>query len=442
MLELRFTSGPRAGQRVRLRSKTLIGREGVDVNLEDREVSRKHAVILPTDDGFLIEDAGSLNGTWVNGVAVRSPTTLSHGDVIEIGQSKVEVVMERPVRVAAPPPDAGEAGVFGRYELGDVIRRDGMFTTHKAYQESLDRYVAVKILNDPGDPEFRARFQREARILARLQHPNILPIYEQGEADDVPYLVVQYLDNETSLEDMVGEPAEPARAMRLISQVLAALDHAHRQGVVHRNVKPGNILLPLPTWPMLAGFEIAKLMEDPSRERLTREGMVVGTPAYMAPEQAFGMPADQRSDLYSVGIVLFELLTGRVPFVRDSVQAMLNAQAYESPPSALTLNPSLPSDVEDVLQIALTKDKEHRYQNAADMVAALDQIISLVEGSRREDPVVKLYEEGVDAFRRGRWERAAERLERLLAIDPSNEDAESMLEAARREVRAGGHRRR
>lgn len=440
MLELRFTSGPRSGQRVRLRSKTLIGREGVDLNLDDREVSRKHAVIRPTDDGFLIEDIGSLNGTSVNGVAVRSPTTLSHGDVIEIGESKFEVNIERPPTIPAPPA-VGEAGVLGHYELGDVIRRDGMFTTHKAYQESLDRYVAVKLLNDPGDSEFRARFQREARILARLQHPNILPIYEQGEADGVPYLVVQYLDNETTLEDMVGERSEPARAMRLVAQVLAALGHAHRQGVIHRNIKPANVLLPLPTWPMLAGFEIAKLMDDPSRERLTREGMVVGTPAYMAPEQAFGMPADERSDLYSVGIVLFELLTGSVPFKRDSVEAMLSAQAYEAPPPARSLNASLPAEVEMMLQTALMKDKENRYESATDMIAALEQLISIVEASRREDPVVKLYEEGVDAFKRGRWERAAERLERLLTIDPSNEDAESLLEAARREVRAG-HRRR
>lgn len=440
MLELRFKSGPRAGQRVRLRSETVIGREDVDLNLEDREISRKHAVIRPTDDGFVIEDVGSLNGTFLNGGAVRSATSLSHGDVIELGQSKVEVVFERTAVPQATPPAVKEDAVVGHYQLGDVIRKDGNFTTHKAYQESLDRYVAVKLLNDPGDSEFRARFQREARILARLQHPNILPIYEQGEADGVPYLVVQYLDNETSLEDMAGRN-EPASAMRLIGQVLAALDHAHRQGVVHRNLKPANILLPLPTWPMLAGFEIAKLMDDPSRERLTREGMVVGTPAYMAPEQAFGMPADARSDLYSAGIVLYELLTGSVPFVRDSVQAVLSAQAYESPPPARSLNRSLPAEVEPILQKALMKEKEDRYESATDMIAELERLIAIVEGTRREDPIVKLYEEGVEAFKRGRWERAVERLERLLTIEPSNEDAESLLEAARKEVRAG-HRRR
>jgi tetratricopeptide (TPR) repeat protein len=440
VLELHFKSGPRAGQRIRLRSETLIGREGVDLNLDDREVSRKHARIYPTDEGFVIEDVGSLNGTLLNSVPVRSATPLAHGDIIEMGRSEVEVSVEQPAAPAAQPRPP-KKGRFGSYEVGEVIRQDGMFTTHKAYQESLDRYVALKILNDPGDAEFRARFRREAMILARLQHPNILPIYEQGEADGVPYLVVQYLDSETSLEDITGEPLELTRAIRLVVQVLGALDHAHRLGVVHRNIKPGNILLPLPTWPMLAGFEIAKLLDDPSRERLTREGMVIGTPAYMAPEQAFGMPVDGRSDLYAVGILLYELLTGQVPFVRDSVQAMLSAQAYESPPPARGLNPSLPPEAEGLLQTALMKESERRFQSADDMIKALEHLGTLVEGSSREDPVVKLYQEGVAAFQQGRWERAVERLERLLRIDPLHEDAESLLEAARREQK-GAERRR
>ncbi|HZJ51429.1 MAG TPA: FHA domain-containing serine/threonine-protein kinase, partial [Actinomycetota bacterium] len=304
MLELRFNTGPRAGERVRIRSETLIGREEADLILNDREVSRKHAVIRPTEEGFVIDDVGSLNGTLVNNVAVRAPTPLSDGDVIEVGQSEAHVSMQTTQTVSEEPRGADGTGSVGSYELGEVLRQDGMFTTHKAFQESLDRYVAIKVLNDPGDAEFRARFKREARILARLQHPNILPIYEQGEADGVPYLVVQYLDSEAALDDMVGEPVEPGRALRLVAQVLSALEHAHQQGVVHRNVKPTNILLPLPTWPMLTGFEIAKLLNDPSRERLTREGMAIGTPAYMAPEQTFGTEVDGRSDLYSVGIVL------------------------------------------------------------------------------------------------------------------------------------------
>jgi serine/threonine protein kinase len=440
VLELRFNTGPRAGQRVRIRSETLIGREESDLILDDREVSRKHAVIRPTEEGFVIEDVGSLNGTLLNNVAVRSPTLLSNGDVIEVGNSEAHVSLHTTQTVSEEPRRAGVTGSVGSYELGEVLRQDGMFTTHKAFQESLDRYVAIKVLNDPGDAEFRARFKREAKILARLQHPNILPIYEQGESDGVPYLVVQYLDSEAALDDMSGEPLEPARASRLVGQVLSALEHAHQQGVVHRNVKPANILLPLPTWPMLTGFEIAKLLNDPSRERLTREGMAIGTPAYMAPEQAFGTQVDGRSDLYSVGIVLYELLTGSVPFVRDSAQAMLSAQAYEPPPSPRELNPTLPPEAETLLLTALMKEPGRRFQRAADMLSAVERFLAVVEGSRQVDPIVKLYEEGVAAFKRGRWDMAVERLERLLSLDPSHEDVESLLETARMEQHAGRRR--
>ena len=439
MLELRFNTGPRAGERVRIRSETLIGREDADLLLDDHEVSRKHAVIRPTEEGFVIDDVGSLNGTLVNNVVVQVPTLLNDGDVIEVGRSEAHVSLQTQT-VSEAPRGAGGTGSVGSYELGEVLRQDGMFTTHKAYQESLDRYVAIKLMNDPGDAEFRARFKREARILARLQHPNILQIYEQGEADGIPYLVVQYLDSEAALDDLSGEPLEPARALRLVGQVLAALGHAHQLSVVHRNVKPANILLPLPTWPMLTGFEIAKLLNDPSRERLTREGMAIGTPAYMAPEQAFGTEVDGRSDLYSVGIVLYELLTGRVPFVRDSAQAMLSAQAYDPPPPPRQLNPALPPEAETLLQTALMKEPSRRFQHAADMLSAVEKLLTVVEGSPQEDPIVKLYEAGVAAFKRGRWDVAVERLEHLLSLDPSHEDVESLLETARMEQHAGRRR--
>jgi serine/threonine protein kinase len=377
----------------------------------------------------------------VNNIPVRAPTTLSDVDMIEVGQTQVHVSLQTTAKPQTPAA-VSAPGSLGAYELGEVLRQDGMFTTRKAFQASLDRYVAIKLLNDPGDPEFRARFKREARILARLQHPNILPIYEQGEADGTPYLVVQYLDSEAALDDVTGEPMEAGRALRLMGQVLSGLEHAHRQSVVHRNIKPSNILLPLPTWPMLAGFEIAKLLNDSAREQLTREGMAIGTPAYMAPEQAFGVQVDARADLYSVGIVLYELLAGRVPFKKDSAQDMLTAQAYETPPPVRTLNPALPAEAEALLETALMKEPPRRYQSARAMLAALEGLLSIVEGSRQGDPIVKLYEEGVAAFRRGRWDVAVERLERLLTLDPSHEDVESLLETARSEQRASGRRRR
>jgi serine/threonine protein kinase len=420
-----------------VRSETLIGREHADLPLEDREVSRRHAIIRPTERGFEIEDAGSLNGTVVNNETVSGPVALRDGDVIGIGQSEIHVSL---AATAPPPPPSAVAGTtLGSYELGEVIRRDSMFTIYKAYQGSLDRYVTIKLLNDPQDSEFRARFKQEARILGRLQHPNILPIYEQGEARGVPYLVVQYLDNEASLQDIAGEPIEPARALRLIGQVLSALDHAHHHGVVHRNLKPANVLLLLPTWPLLTGFEIARLMDERTRQRLTREGMVIGTPAYMAPEQAFGVPVDGRSDLYSAGVLLYELLTGRVPFTGDTAKAMLSAHAYEQPPPVRSINPALPPQFEPLIAKSLSKEPRDRYQSAGEMSAAIERLIAVVENSAGTDPLLSLYQEGVAAFKARRWERAIEQLDRLVTLDPYYEDAESLLEAAIRQRDAERH---
>ncbi|MGI8520253.1 MAG: FHA domain-containing protein, partial [Actinomycetota bacterium] len=140
---------------MRIRSETLIGREDADLLLDDHEVSRKHAVIRPTEEGFVIDDVGSLNGTLVNNVAVRVPTLLTNGDVIEVGRSEAHVSLQTTQAVSEEPRAAGGTGSVGSYELGEVLRQDGMFTTHKAYQESLDRYVAIKLMNDPGDAEFR-----------------------------------------------------------------------------------------------------------------------------------------------------------------------------------------------------------------------------------------------------------------------------------------------
>src|SRR5262249_22029639 len=157
-------------------------------------------------------------------------------------------------------------------------------TVYKAYQPSLERYVAVKVLPHDHDPQFAARFKREARAIAQLQHHNILPVYDYGEQDNVLFLVLQYVEDGATLGDMLGSPMEPVEALRLMSHVLHALDYAHARGIIHRDIKPGNVLMPSPTWPMLADFGIAKLMDD-TQARLTVPGLIVGTAAYMAPEQ-------------------------------------------------------------------------------------------------------------------------------------------------------------
>ena len=263
---------------------------------------------------------------------------------------------------------------LGQYQLRAVIRRGGMSTVYLGYQPSLDRLVAIKVLAFPGDPEFAARFEREARSIAALQHPNILAVYDYGEQDDQAYLVVQYVEDGRTLVDLLREPLPPARALELMERVLAALGYAHERGVVHRDVKPSNILLPSPSWPMLADFGIAKLLQQADREPITRQGLIVGTAAYMAPEQGFGLAVDARADLYSAGVVLYELLTGRVPFKADTPMATLVAQAYHPPPPLRQANPELPWELEAVVLRALAKDPAERYQSADELAEALRPI--------------------------------------------------------------------
>jgi serine/threonine protein kinase len=432
---LRFRSGPRVGQSAEVTSDTVLGRENADIKIADREVSRRHAIIRRADDGFQIEDLNSLNGTHLNGVAVRTPVPLRDGDVIAIGESRIEVALHAetssPFRVSSVHGGSDLVGShLGQYELVEIMSRDEMFTVYKGWQESLDRFVAVKVLAHPQDEQFATRFKLEAKILARLHHPNIVPIYDSGEQHGLLFIVTQYIDSEVLLSEMVGQPMEPARALSLVAQVLHALDHAHGKSVVHRNVKPANILMALPTWPMLTGFDIAKLVDQRSQEKLTRQGMIIGTPAYMSPEQVFGLGVDARSDVYSAGILLFELVAGRVPFQEDSPQATLSKHAYDLPPPARALNPSLPPDIEPLLSRALAKEPDMRYETAAEMARMLEDLADRLQRSRTSDPLTELYQEGVRAFEEGRWQVAVKRLDRLVALDPDYEDAAVLLEMA------------
>src|SRR6266487_6040455 len=269
---------------------------------------------------------------------------------------------------------------LGQYQLIEVIRRGGMSTVYKAYQPSLERYVAVKVLMHERDPLFAARFKREARAIAQLQHHNILPIHDYGEQDGLLYLVLPYIPNGVTLSDLLGKLMEPTRALRLTGHILDGLDYAHSHNVIHRDIKPSNILMSSPTWPMLADFGIAKLLTD--TQHLTISGQLIGTVAYMAPEQAISTTIDARADLYATGVVLYEMLTGQVPFEADTPLAMLMKHAYETPPSPRSLNPSLPVALEATVLHALAKDPASRYQSASEMAAALERAAAQIEQTR------------------------------------------------------------
>src|SRR5215207_762693 len=317
---------------------------------------------------------------------------------------------------------------LGQYKLIEAIGHGGMATVYKAYQESLDRYVAIKVLVSNRDPQFAARFKREARAIAALQHHNILPIYDSGEQNGLLYFVMQYVDTGVTLHDMLGQPIAPTEALRLIGHVLNALEYAHTRGVIHRDIKPANILMPSPTWALLADFGIAKLLND--SQHLTLTGFIIGTAAYMAPEQAAGKPIDARTDLYSLGVVLYEMMTGHVPFNAETPMAMLTMHVYEPPPPPRVLNPDLSPLLEALLLRALEKDPNRRYQTATEMATELTRVMAHLDRARPSSRITSLYQAGVEAFEQERWDEATERFRRLVAIDPNYEDATILLRAS------------
>ncbi|HEX5690056.1 MAG TPA: protein kinase, partial [Roseiflexaceae bacterium] len=318
---------------------------------------------------------------------------------------------------------------LGQYQLIEVVARGGMAVVYKAHQPSLDRYVAVKVMTHDRDPQFASRFKREARAIAQLQHYNILPIFDYGEQDNLLYLVLQYIENGTTLGDLFGAPIEMERALRLIIHVLRGLEYAHSRGIIHRDIKPANVLMPSPDWPMLADFGIAKLLND-DQQRLTVPGLIVGTAAYMAPEQATGQPIDARTDIYATGIMLYEMLTGRVPFDAETPIAVLTNHVYEPPPPLRGINANIPVPIENAVLRAIAKDPAARFQSAGEMAAELDRLAARLNQDRAHTRISSIYQLGLTAFEQGRWDEAIEQFDEVVSLDPHFQDASELLNLA------------
>ena len=256
----------------------------------------------------------------------------------------------------------------GRYRVTHLIARGGMAQVFRATDLMLNRPVALKVLYPELsiDQNFVERFRREAQAAANLSHPNIVPVFDWGEEDNTYFIVMELVEG-TSLAGLLREQRtmSPARAASITAQVAAALAFAHRAGVVHRDVKPGNILITDDNIVKVTDFGIAQAIS--TEDHLTAAGSVMGTATYFSPEQAEGSLVDGRSDVYSLGVVLFELLAGRPPFVGDSPVAVAGMHVRDSAPSPRQFNPGIPSDLEAVTMMALAKNPGQRYQTAEEM---------------------------------------------------------------------------
>ncbi|MET9777710.1 protein kinase [Streptomyces sp. NPDC006367] len=272
---------------------------------------------------------------------------------------------------------AGRALAGGRYQLRDLLGEGGMASVHLAYDSVLDRQVAIKTLHTELGREqaFRERFRREAQAVAKLTHTNIVSVFDTGEDDlggaTMPYIVMEYVEGRplgsVLDEDVRQFGAMPAdKALKITADVLAALEISHEMGLVHRDIKPGNVMMTKRGVVKVMDFGIARAMQS-GVTSMTQTGMVVGTPQYLSPEQALGRGVDARSDLYSVGIMLFQLVTGRLPFDADSPLAIAYAHVQEEPVAASSVNRALPPAVDALIARALKKNPNERFPSAAAM---------------------------------------------------------------------------
>jgi tetratricopeptide (TPR) repeat protein len=333
-----------------------------------------------------------------------------------------------------------------------------MAKVYKAFQANMERYVALKVLpaHYADEPQFAKRFIQEARTIARLEHKNILPVYDFGEHNGITYLVMRYLEGGT-LKDVLAQGRLTLHdTLEIMDQVCSALGYAHRQDVIHRDVKPANIMIDSEGAVYLTDFGIAKVVGKASD--LTATGAAIGTPAYMAPEQTVGEKIDGRTDLYALGVVLYEMVVGRVPFKADTPMAVLMAHLHDPLPLPSQADPQIHAEIENVIIKTLAKDPDDRYQSAEALMQALRQavyaaapeslettLVNLiaeirakrsadltVQGGRIADEISdphllekleQLYIDGLSAYWVKDWDRAQARLQEVIRVDPNYKDA-------------------
>ncbi len=270
-----------------------------------------------------------------------------------------------------------EGQTLGQYQIINQLGQGGMATVYKAYHAKLDRYVAIKVMHPAfqDDGTFLARFEREAQIVARLEHPHIVPVYDFNEFEGQPYLVMKFIEGRTLKRILSAGLLSVDQILNIVTPIADALTYAHKRGVLHRDIKPSNIVLDKDDVPYLTDFGLARIAE--AVESTMSADMILGTPQYISPEQANGeRNLDARTDIYSLGVILYEMLVGRVPFNADTPYAIVHDHIYTPLPLPSELNPDIPPPVERVLLKALTKNPAERYNTPNEMVDALRHAVA------------------------------------------------------------------
>jgi eukaryotic-like serine/threonine-protein kinase len=275
--------------------------------------------------------------------------------------------------------ETGQRVFGGRYESRRRVGSGGMAEVYLAHDRLLDREVAVKALNDElaRDPQFVERFHREARAAARLSHPNIVALHDYGATDDAYFIVMEFVEGRTVGDLVEAEGSMDAvRVAEIASDVAGALDRAHRAGLIHRDVSAGNVMVSSSGETKVTDFGIARIMDEHDQQTTAGARVVFGTAAYISPEQAQGESVDERTDLYSLGVVMFEMLTGRPPFMAENPLALASQHVLNDPPRPSTLNGAVPPQLDAIVLRALAKRPESRFESAAEMREELGRFLA------------------------------------------------------------------